>query len=127
MIPVRAKSAAAWSELAEALRTTRAACDGDSRFIADRDSLSSEDTAVLRRICLGCDLFNACHTFAEAGRPSGGVWAGRRYGGHADAAESTAGDAPDGPGLNEIPAGVSEPRINLDTAADGRAADRSNE
>lgn len=125
MIGVSAKATAAWYALADAMRTTRAACDGDARFIADHDELGHEDTTALRRVCLGCLLYDLCRTYAVTDRPAGGVWAGRRYGGRPNAAEPAAGDAPRGPGVNESPRVVSEPLPTIETAADGRTAERT--
>jgi len=101
VIPVTARAEDSWNKLAEALRTTRAACDGDVRFIADYDELTDESTKALRRICLGCPLYDACLAFAVAARPSGGVWAGRRYGGRAPTTGAATDGGPGAPGVNE--------------------------
>lgn len=51
------------------------ACDGIDAFT--RDTFTDPDeTELLRNICRSCPLLTLCETFARAGRPSGGMWAG---------------------------------------------------
>ncbi|MDQ1128284.1 WhiB family transcriptional regulator [Microbacterium sp. SORGH_AS_0888] len=125
MIGLTTKGARELRELHDALRTSSAACDGDERFIADHDELEHDEATALRRICLGCDLFDLCRAYAVKARPTGGVWAGRRYGGRPARKQSATGGAPGGPGVNEGPRAVSEPLPTIETAANGHTAERT--
>jgi hypothetical protein len=65
----------AMGKLIAAMDDSRPACRGDNRFIAD-------DTApeAVSAICEACPMLTACWEYASAQRPSGAIWAGRRWG-----------------------------------------------
>ena len=64
----------AWRALTTAMIDTAPACQGDDRF-TDDDQVISE----LAPICRACPLYDLCATYAELDRPTGGIWAGKRY------------------------------------------------
>lgn len=51
------------------------ACQDDDRFILD-----DQPAHTLTYLCDVCPLVTLCHAYAEANRPAGGIWAGKRYG-----------------------------------------------
>jgi hypothetical protein len=66
---------AAMAVLVAAMDEQRPACRDDERFIDD-DTLPEAVTAI----CSACALLAACRGYATAQRPTGGIWAGRRWG-----------------------------------------------
>lgn len=66
--------AAAMADLVQAMGEVRPACRGDARFIDDLTK-----PAAVRDVCRACPLLNACREYATIVRPSGGIWAGRRW------------------------------------------------
>ena len=61
--------------LIRAMEDTPPACDGLESFTHDRFA-DPEQTGMMRGICRGCPLLELCRTFAIAGKPSAGMWAG---------------------------------------------------
>ena len=71
------KSSEAFDALKLAMMTTSAACLDDDRFIDD-----DQAPADLAPICEACPLFDLCNAYAAIERPTGGIWAGRRFSQH---------------------------------------------
>lgn len=69
-----------FARLANALRETTTPCRDDWRFIQERDQLDSTDLNEMRTGCGQCPLAALCGAYAEAARPSAGLWAGRFWG-----------------------------------------------
>lgn len=61
--------------LVRAMEDTPPACDGLEAFTHDRFA-DPEQTEMMRGICRACPLLELCRTFAIAGRPAAGMWAG---------------------------------------------------
>lgn len=61
--------------LIRAMEDTPAACDGLETFTHDRFA-DPEQTEMMRGICHACPLLELCRTFAIAGKPTAGMWAG---------------------------------------------------
>lgn len=61
--------------LIRAMEDTPPACDGLETFAADRFA-DPEQTDMMRGICHACPLLELCRTFAIAGKPTAGMWAG---------------------------------------------------
>ncbi|MBD3942809.1 WhiB family transcriptional regulator [Microbacterium sp. NEAU-LLC] len=76
-----AKADAAYLALSHALDEIDAPpCTDDPRFILDIDQLAPGEAAFLgRTVCNTCPIKWACIAYAEAARPSAGIWAGRTY------------------------------------------------
>jgi hypothetical protein len=70
------KGDAEWHTLQKCIDETAPACVGDPRFILDADDI---DAAELANVCETCPLLAQCHDYANAARPSAGVWAGKRW------------------------------------------------
>jgi hypothetical protein len=65
----------AYQALLEAMEISTAPCLGDDRFTDDH-TLTEEVTPI----CDTCPLRNLCEDYARAAKPTGGIWAGRRWG-----------------------------------------------
>lgn len=65
----------AWSALSIALTSTDPACLNDGRFILD-----DQPAATLRYVCDACPIYELCRGYARCAKPTGGVWAGKRWG-----------------------------------------------
>ncbi len=74
------KGVAEYHLLTDAVRDTPTPCRNDPRFIQERDQIDSSDLLAMKRVCLQCPLLALCGTYAEAARPSAGMWAGRFWG-----------------------------------------------
>ncbi|WP_460005024.1 WhiB family transcriptional regulator [Microbacterium xylanilyticum] len=61
--------------LVRAMEDTPPACDGLEMFTHDR-FFDPEQTEMMRGICHACPLLELCRTFAIAGKPTAGMWAG---------------------------------------------------
>lgn len=61
--------------LLQAMEDTPPACDGLETFTHDRFA-DPEQTDMMRGICHACPLLDLCRTFAAAGKPTAGMWAG---------------------------------------------------
>jgi hypothetical protein len=72
------RASEAYDLLHTAMTTTLAPCAGIGLFTAD--DLSAADKAVLTPICDTCPLFDLCRDYADAARPTAGLWAGKTYG-----------------------------------------------
>lgn len=64
----------AYLRLTNAMVETDPECQDDGRFVLD-----DQPAHTLSYICRACPLFDLCRDYAEAERPKGGVWAGKRY------------------------------------------------
>lgn len=64
----------AFDRLTAAMQDTDPACQNDDRFILDGQPAES-----LSSICRACPLFDLCAIYGELARPTGGIWAGKRY------------------------------------------------
>jgi hypothetical protein len=53
---------------------TDPACQEDGRFLLD-----DQPAETLTYLCLACDVFALCKAYAREVRPTGAVWAGKRY------------------------------------------------
>ena len=71
------RASEAYDTLQKAMTVTLAPCDGIELFTAD--TLSNADKAALTAICDTCLLFDKCRTYADAARPTAGLWAGKTY------------------------------------------------
>jgi len=67
-------SGTTWTALQKAMKTTDPACQDDERFVLD-----DQPADTLTYLCNACPLFDLCRDYAQANRPLGGVWAGKRY------------------------------------------------
>lgn len=70
---------AQYRQLTEALRDTTPPCSDDWRYILDQNELDELDQRELRATCNGCPVFDLCAAYGRAGRPTGGMWAGKYY------------------------------------------------
>lgn len=76
-----ARAAAALDALGEVLGTVEPPCRGDDRSILDAGQLHRDEAAFLTAaICGVCPVRALCAAYAEAARPTAGLWAGRVYG-----------------------------------------------
>lgn len=66
---------AAYAALIAAMARQQPGCRDDLRFTAD--DLPEPDARALAAICDTCPLLPICHEYAEASKPTAGVWAGR--------------------------------------------------
>ncbi|MET3510818.1 WhiB family transcriptional regulator [Plantibacter flavus] len=67
-------AADAYTALQDAMTRTDPECRDDGRFILD-----DQPADTLAYICERCPLIDLCRAYAATERPSGGVWAGRRW------------------------------------------------
>ncbi|MBG6238380.1 hypothetical protein IWX78_001335 [Mycetocola sp. CAN_C7] len=67
-------ASSAYTALHNAMHATTPECHDDGRFILDDQPIES-----LAYICQRCPLFDLCATYAQLERPTGGIWAGKRY------------------------------------------------
>lgn len=65
----------AYDALQDAMRDEKPLCEGDARFVDD--VTRAEHVAEL---CAVCPLRGACLQYARAAHPTGGIWAGQRWG-----------------------------------------------
>lgn len=65
----------AWATLNQALVNTDPACLNDGRFILD-----DIPAFTVKYLCDECPLYELCHEYARTARPTGGIWAGKRWG-----------------------------------------------
>jgi hypothetical protein len=68
---------AEYAALVQAMETTRPACRGYDLFTAD--TTDAAEKALAARLCAECPLRDLCRDFAEASKPSAGIWAGIPY------------------------------------------------
>jgi hypothetical protein len=73
--------AEAWQQLVDAMETHRPACEGIALFTAD--DLTRADVAACAAVCADCPLLPECEQYRRIGRPTAGVWAGKRATGRA--------------------------------------------
>lgn len=64
----------AYDVLMRAAASTKTPCRDDARFITDE--IPADELAPT---CGTCALFAPCEAYAVEAKPSGGVWAGRRW------------------------------------------------
>jgi len=74
------RGAQEYRTLSDAMNTRTPRCSGDWRYIQERDQIDSDDLQEMRRLCNACPLKGLCRSYAEAARPSAGMWAGRFWG-----------------------------------------------
>lgn len=67
---------AAWEALNRGLMSTDPACMNDGRFILDDQPAES-----LKYLCHECPIYELCREYARCAQPTGGIWAGKRWGG----------------------------------------------
>ena len=72
---MRGPTVAALEALKVAMETTTPLCLNDDRFIDDNTNPDH-----VRELCDLCPLRHACRAFAATERPTGGIWAGQRWG-----------------------------------------------
>lgn len=77
---VRTRGTEEYRELSDAMTETSTPCNGDWRFIQERDQIDDAGLIEMRRGCARCPLQPLCRTYADAARPSAGMWAGRYWG-----------------------------------------------
>jgi len=68
------KATDAYDALTAAMKMTDPACQDDGRFVLD-----DQPAETLTYVCDTCDVFTLCKAYARLARPTGAVWAGRRY------------------------------------------------
>jgi hypothetical protein len=71
------KGATEYAALVEAMETVRPACRDYELFTADTTDEAQRDLA--QRLCASCPLVDACRAYAEASKPTVGIWAGIPY------------------------------------------------
>jgi hypothetical protein len=76
--PVRSdKGATEYAALVEAMETVRPACRDYELFTADTTDEAQQ--ALAARLCAACPLRDLCRDYAEASKPTAGIWAGIPY------------------------------------------------
>lgn len=73
--------AEAWQQLVDAMEVHRPACEGIDLFTAD--DLTKADLAACAAVCAECPVEPECEIYRRIGRPSAGVWAGKKATGRA--------------------------------------------
>lgn len=73
--------AEAWEALVAEMEDHAPECLGLDLFT--QDDLTPADVRVCAAICAPCPLYAACKTYRRIGRPTAGVWAGKRAMGRA--------------------------------------------
>lgn len=68
---------AEYAALVEAMETSRPACRDYEFFTADQADTAQK--ALATRLCAACPLIDACRAYAEASKPTTGIWAGIPY------------------------------------------------
>jgi uncharacterized protein YciW len=71
------KGEAEYAALVEAMETVRPACRDYELFTADQTDDAQK--ALAARLCDVCPLKRACSAYAEASKPTVGIWAGIPY------------------------------------------------
>jgi hypothetical protein len=66
--------------LTDALHDVTPPCSPDWRFVQERDQVDEQDLIAMRLACARCPLSDLCRSYADAARPSAGMWAGRYWG-----------------------------------------------
>jgi hypothetical protein len=70
------KGDAEWQALQDGIDAATPACVHDLRFVMDDDQIKA---AELAGVCDSCPLLDLCAAYGKAARPTGGVWAGKRW------------------------------------------------
>jgi transposase len=66
-----------YAALVEAMEATRPACRDYELFTAD--NTDAAEKALAARLCAACPLRDLCRDYAEASKPTVGIWAGIPY------------------------------------------------
>jgi hypothetical protein len=68
---------AEYAALVEAMENDRPACRDYELFTAD--NTDAAEKALAKRLCTECPLTRYCDAYAEASKPTVGIWAGIPY------------------------------------------------
>jgi hypothetical protein len=71
------KAEAEYARLIAAMDETRPACRDLDLFTADETDAAQR--ALAARLCAACPLRDLCRDYAEASKPTAGIWAGLPY------------------------------------------------
>jgi transposase len=71
------KGATEYAALVESMETVRPACRDYDLFTADQTDAAQQ--ALAARLCAACPLRDLCRDYAEASKPTAGIWAGIPY------------------------------------------------
>ncbi len=66
-----------WAALSAQLEDITPPCTGYDLFTADQTDNAQRELAA--RLCAGCPIRDLCRDYAEASKPTVGIWAGIPY------------------------------------------------